>query len=133
MEQSLTESSASLVGSARPGDSWHSFLCVLWHNTHVYVVVERNPLTLVSGLSAPISVHSVPPTTENLPKIKSLLFSDYHKLYFCLLVIFTWFSYHSVHSIHKLYICLLLIIHLIFFIILDILDILLTSFISACF
>ena len=59
--------------------------CVLWHATHAYVA--RNPLTLVSGLSAPISVHSGPPTTENLPKIKSLLFLNYHKLYICLLLI----------------------------------------------
>ena len=125
--------------------------CVLWHATHVYVVVVVwNPLTLVSGLSAPISVHSGPLTTENLPKIESLLFLNYHKLFICLLLISTWYSssfltfysqalyllasnnppnilYHSWHSIHKLYFCLLVIIHLI------ILDILLTSFISACF
>ena len=70
--------------------------CVLWHATHVYVVV-RNPLTLVRGLSAPISVYySERRTMTRIFKISSinlaLTYVYYHKFYICLLFITTWYS-----------------------------------------
>ena len=146
-----------MVGSARPGDSWHSFLCVLWHNTQ-YSCLCSSRTEPTYPCQRTLGTHFCAQcTTDDWKSSKNKIFiifklsqalfllaSNIHLIFLSFCTFYSqalyllasnnplnilYHSWHSWHSTHKFYFCLLLIIYLI---ILDILDVLLTSFISAC-